>query len=722
MKPDEKLDELLDLWEASLERGNELDAAALCKDSPELLTPLLRKITAIKKINGCFKAHEEPAPERPPPQQNRTIQVDAQLVDLEFHDRGGLGVVYKAKDDELNREVAVKFLHERVARNPEDRQRFLQEAEITGRLDHPGVVPVYANGITNTDQPFYVMRFIRGDTFDDVIKQYHQTKANMRPSERRVALQKLLIQLTSVCKTIGYAHTRGIVHRDIKPKNIMLGKYGETLVVDWGIAIPFQREGQFRVKDEKTLVPQSTETKKSGREGEGTPVFMSPEQAAGHDNLGPATDIYSLGTVLYRTLTGKFAFDGDSAIHIKTAIMKGDFIPPRKIDKSIPTPLEAICIKAMQLRKTDRYPTADAMAVDLENYLAEAPVSAHRYTWLEKLAGRIRQHQTLFTTLFATALLLMGLSVFASGKLLRIQNKTQRLLTSASAAQGESLNLTCLMTARTIEYNLEARLMALEDLAGSSDLVALVMNPNQQNRVKILQMLQSRRKAIQTRLESESWFLLNADGQLLCLARDDQSLDELYANQRHALKSYFHGQEFDLPKEPDNESIKPIDQPSLSPVYFSAPDHRELCCLSVPVLSDQQTTIAVLAMEIKMGQFEPLIEADQQIDDQNHRFATLVEMKGDLKGTLLHHPGIKDLSAESVKTVQICEAMHDALSQIDIASSEPASIVDYVDPLGQSYSGNWLSTALPIKIRNRDNRQLDCGWFLMVQDRPIVGE
>ena len=152
------------------------------------------------------------------------------------HARGGLGEVLVAEDRELHREVALKQIQSQYADDAECRARFVQEAEITGRLEHPGIVPVYGLGTYANGRPFYAMRFIRGDSLKDAIERFHATRrTRLSPGERALQLRKLLRRFVDICDALEYAHSLGIVHRDLKPANVMLGKYGETLVVDWGL-------------------------------------------------------------------------------------------------------------------------------------------------------------------------------------------------------------------------------------------------------------------------------------------------------------------------------------------------------------------------------------------------------------------------------------------------------------------------------------------------------
>jgi tRNA A-37 threonylcarbamoyl transferase component Bud32 len=158
---------------------------------------------------------------------------------LRPHAKGGLGEVFVAEDTELHREVALKEIQERYAHHGPSRGRFVLEAEVTGRLEHPGVVPVYGLGAYADGRPFYAMRFIRGETLKDAIERFHQTAASggRQPAGfSSLDFRQLLSRFVAVCNAIAYAHSRGVLHRDLKPANIMLGKFGETLVVDWGLA------------------------------------------------------------------------------------------------------------------------------------------------------------------------------------------------------------------------------------------------------------------------------------------------------------------------------------------------------------------------------------------------------------------------------------------------------------------------------------------------------
>jgi tetratricopeptide (TPR) repeat protein/tRNA A-37 threonylcarbamoyl transferase component Bud32 len=332
---------------------------------------------------------------------------------LRFHARGGLGEVHVAQDIELGRPVAFKRIRPDVADEPEYRRRFLREAEITARLEHPGVVPVHGLVHDSSGQPWYAMRFIEGPSLLDAIAQFHEQDARpgRDPGERTLALRQLLSRFVAVCNTVAYAHSRGIVHRDLKPANVMLGKYGETLVVDWGLAKPVERSAADRAGGEETVRPTGAQGSPDTAAGAliGTPGYMSPEQAMGRSEaVGPASDIYSLGATLYCLLTGRPPFAEGLMDRLAN---QDDFPRPRQVKRDIPPALEAICLKAMQAKARDRYATALALAQDIEHWLADEPVAAWPDPVRVKARRWMRRHKPLVSGVAAAlVVILIGLS------------------------------------------------------------------------------------------------------------------------------------------------------------------------------------------------------------------------------------------------------------------------------------------------------------------------
>ena len=302
---------------------------------------------------------------------------------LRPHARGGLGQISVAFDEELRREVALKEIQERHADDPNSRARFLLEAEVTGGLEHPGIVPVYGLGQHLDGRPFYAMRFIRGHSLQNALAVLHAGgKPAFATPAGRVELRQFVTRLIEACNAIAYAHARGIVHRDLKPANVMLGPFGETLIVDWGLARTFDlsAHGAVRAAEGQTsapLQPPSLSALEPTRPGAavGTPGYMAPEQAAGlRDAIGPAADVYSLGALLYYTLTGQPPFPGKNVGLLLQRTVRGDFPLPRQIDASIPPDLEAVCLKAMALEPKGRHASARDLADELGRWLSrEAP-------------------------------------------------------------------------------------------------------------------------------------------------------------------------------------------------------------------------------------------------------------------------------------------------------------------------------------------------------------
>ena len=323
---------------------------------------------------------------------------------LRPHAEGGLGRVSVARDEELNREVALKEIKSRQADQPESRARFLLEAEVTGGLEHPNIIPVYGLGQYADGRPFYAMRFIRGDNLKDACGRFHTSpELKHDPSQRAVEFRKLLRRFLNVCNAIDYAHHRGVLHRDLKPGNIMLGKYGETLVVDWGLAKLLSRPETDVQASEGPVAPPSASGSGATQMGSmiGTPAYMSPEQAAGRiDLLGPASDVYSLGATLYYLLTNRAPFDGSDVGAVLQKVQRGEFPAPRKMDATIDRPLEAICLEAMALKPENRYATPRAMADDIEHWLADEPVTAYREPLRTRVARWGRKHKTLVAGAF----------------------------------------------------------------------------------------------------------------------------------------------------------------------------------------------------------------------------------------------------------------------------------------------------------------------------------
>lgn len=296
-------------------------------------------------------------------------------------------------------------------------------AEITGGLEHPGIVPVYGLGQYPDGRPYYAMRFIQGDSLKEAISAYHSDQtSNASESERMLQLRKLLGRFIDVCQAISYAHSRGVLHRDLKPGNIMLGKYGEPLVVDWGLAklqpsatsltVPSGRGAGGEGEATADAPPSNQPLQRASGEGVtptlaggalGKPAYMPPEQASGKlDQLGPQSDVYSLGATRYHLLTGNAPFQGQGLEATLKAVQAGQFPRPSEVNAAVPKPLEGVCLKAMTLQPRDRYRSPQDLADDVERRLADEPVEAFPEPVLVRARRWVRKHPTLTTTTAAT--------------------------------------------------------------------------------------------------------------------------------------------------------------------------------------------------------------------------------------------------------------------------------------------------------------------------------
>lgn len=365
---------------------------------------------------------------------------------LQVHAQGGLGVVFLARDHEIDRTVALKQIKSQWADDEDSRARFLLEARITGRLEHPGIVPIYALGSDATGRPYYAMRLIRGESLLEVLHRFHATDVAGKLDERMPELRKLLQRFIDVCNAVDYAHSKGVIHRDLKPSNIMVGKYGETLVVDWGLAKVIGSDEDVALTTRMVRQPESEGGATTTRIGAtiGTPAYMSPEQAAGrNDELGPPTDVYSLGATLYHLLTGELPHADDDDVGVMIARAEhGHVIPASVAAPWLPRPLASICMKALSLAPEARYVSARALSDDIERWLGDEPVRAHRERLSERVYRWTRRRRTLATSLFvgylvATIAIIIG-SFGWSYLRVQLEERKQRANTTATSDAGES--------------------------------------------------------------------------------------------------------------------------------------------------------------------------------------------------------------------------------------------------------------------------------------------
>lgn len=347
---------------------------------------------------------------------NSDSQGEGRFQIIRKHAHGGLGVVYLAKDNQLQREVAFKQIRPDQGGSQDLRNKFLFEAEVTGQLEHPTVVPVYALGTDPKGHPFYAMRFIRGQELKEVIQEFHQSVKSSSIRFDGPELRALLRRFLDVCNSIAYAHQRGVLHRDLKPGNVMLGKFGETFVVDWGLAkVISGSQGD----DEESIKKRSASLELSNTQmGQfvGTAAYAPPEQLQGNwDQLSEKSDVYSLGAILYEILTGFPPHHGFKTVSELLAKAKKDGLPrTRLINPSVPRALDAVAEKCLNYEQNDRYPSPLALKADIEAWLDDRSVSCLKDTVVEKLIRLGRRNKAVAVTVFFSSVVLMVSAIIGS--------------------------------------------------------------------------------------------------------------------------------------------------------------------------------------------------------------------------------------------------------------------------------------------------------------------
>jgi serine/threonine protein kinase len=294
MTDDEFVEEAILAWDEAAEGGSDLSPAELTRERPHLVERVAGEIAKLRAVRQWRTA----SPTRSVDPPTGAFE-GCRFRPTRFVASGGLGDVYAALDVEFDRNVALKRIRPDRLSDPRVQSRFLREATLTARLEHPGIAPVYGKGRDADGGPFYAMRFLAGRTLKDAVRDLH---AMADGGAKRLAFRDMLRKLLQASEALEFAHDRGVVHRDVKPGNILLGEFGEVVVLDWGLA----RE-QAKLRGDEQGTGADLKDPMQTMEGQllGTPAYMSPEQAAGRiSEIGIASDVYGLGAVLYEVLAG----------------------------------------------------------------------------------------------------------------------------------------------------------------------------------------------------------------------------------------------------------------------------------------------------------------------------------------------------------------------------------------------------------------------------------
>lgn len=364
---DEQMALLLTELTDRAQRGERVDLEEECRKHPDFSAELrsLWGAVMVAQVAGSDSAAATVAPQRSE-YPSGSIQLPSRFGDYELLQelgRGGMGIVYRARQLSLGREVALKLMLRGQHATQADRDRFQAEAMAVAKLDNPHIVPVYEVGESD-GTPYFSMKYIAGGTLARRLAD--------GPMPSREAAQLL----ATVARTIHFAHTRGILHRDLKPSNILIDEEGEAHITDFGLA--------KQIADHASLTRTGAVL--------GTPAYMAPEQAAGdRGQVGPASDVYSLGVILYHMLTGRPPFQGTTPVDTVLMVLEQDPVPPRMLNPKADRDLEMICLRCLQKPTDLRYSTAAALADDLEAYLNDESISARSGRFAQVVAGWMRE-------------------------------------------------------------------------------------------------------------------------------------------------------------------------------------------------------------------------------------------------------------------------------------------------------------------------------------------
>jgi WD40 repeat protein/serine/threonine protein kinase len=385
-------------------------------------------------------------------QPDRRYEIGGQIA------QGGMGAILNAREVAIRREVAMKVMLKSGA--GEDLVRFVEEAQITGQLEHPNIVPVHELSVDENDQVFYTMKMVRGITLRKVLDLM---AAGTEATLREYPLATLLTIFQKVCDAVAFAHSRGVIHRDLKPENIMLGDFGEVLVMDWGLAkVVAERPTSSAQLPTSNEPPRSAVLSVRNEQGAagctqtgtilGTPQYMSPEQARGEvEQLDARTDIYALGAILYHILALRLSVTGKSAMEIVEKVARGEIAPLECGDSSplsdgggaagrgraprgakaptsrrAPESLAAVVRKAMALRKEDRYASVPELQAEISAYQAGFATSAENASLLKQAVLLVRRHKAAFATAFAAWAIITALVAWFVINVTRERNRAER--------------------------------------------------------------------------------------------------------------------------------------------------------------------------------------------------------------------------------------------------------------------------------------------------------
>jgi eukaryotic-like serine/threonine-protein kinase len=479
MPADDRLEALLNAWHDARARGSDVPAADLCRDHPDLLPAVEEKLAALRWMAALGEQTADGAtvdhPDSSPPSAAGPADAPPGYEILGELGRGGMGVVYRARQQGTNREVALKMVLAGGHASDRDRERFRQEAEAVARVRHPHIVQVFHVG-EHRGIPFFALEYCPGGNLAAAIR------------DRTWAPVAAARVVETLARAIQAAHDAGVIHRDIKPGNVLLAgpldpttlAVSDTTVAPATPPVKLTDFGLAKLVDETAMTTSGAVM--------GTPSYMSPEQAAGSTrDVGPATDVYALGAILYELLTGRPPFRADTPVQTIREVIEKDPVRPSRLNALATGPLEAICLKCLEKEPWRRYPSAAALADDLGQFVAGRRVVARRAGQFRRTWVWCRRNPIVAGLLAAVAVSLVAGTVAASVFAVRAVDQAKRADERAEAAEKAEKE------ASAAKQAAEAELARAEGLLYSADLDAAQREWLNRNTVEALAALRRTR-------------------------------------------------------------------------------------------------------------------------------------------------------------------------------------------------------------------------------------
>ena len=602
------IDEILDLWEGRSADWTWNDMLSKAGGDETLAHAAWGQVSKLQKLDGvmknAFSANELlSSPDRP----DSSPDLDSEFGNLVatscltkkgILDTGGLGVIWIYHDERFGRDLAVKFLKPNNKISNQSRMLLLQEAEITAKLDHPGVPPILAYGETESRTPYFVMRYIRGQSFRIAIEELHQTGLGEGLKKRDEQIRKLLQQLVVVCNIVSYAHNRGVIHRDLKPDNIRVDRFGEVVLLDWGVAVFWDRHSGSGTR-EVSMIEISQDKGRLNLNG-GTPSYISPEV---WENAPPApsNDIYALGVILYQVLSNKLPIQRSGNLSsFASRVLDGKYDDINEASECLGRfpgrmDLGAIVKKAMAIDPTKRYLTAEAMAKDIENVLSDSPTSVRRPNLYTKLLRKLRKNRTAGIALASLVLATMALS---AALIITLTAATGR----ATSDRDALLSTMAEFAADQVAGELAAKFLVLHELAQQEGLPQLIEDAKSGNtadldRMSILLEKISKIGGDEGRADS-LWIQDSTGNQWARLPAAPQNIGRNFA-----FRQYFHGRSQDS-DEKKPQTMQPA--PNLSIIYQSSTESKSYrIALTHPVRSGDMF-VGCVGMSVELDKLASL--------------------------------------------------------------------------------------------------------------------